>query len=312
MGKTRTMPIRFNFPTFTTACSRAVSAFTAKRWSATAGCSFGFPYMPLSLYCSTIGVRLGEDTRFAQAAALTLAGLLIGYSRPCRLPKFAAAVLMFTPTEWFVLGRAWTEPFVVLFLAAAIFCAGRKLRWILPVALGLLLASKQYLVLAIPLSFLLVPNFDWRGKVSWRSWIILLAIAGATAAAVTLPLALRDWHAFWFSIWTVQKDAPFRWDALSYLVMLSLHDSRYTSWVWLAFFALIPALGFAIWKARRSPIGFAAAMALVYLVFISFNKQAFCNYYFFVIGCLCCAIAAIEAVDFLSPRTINKGRLICS
>ena len=33
-------------------------------------------------------------------------------------------------------------------------------------------------------------------------------------------------------------------------------------------------------------------MALVYYVFLALNKQAFCNYYFFVIGALCCALAA--------------------
>jgi uncharacterized membrane protein len=97
----------------------------------------------------------------------------------------------------------------------------------------------------------------------------------------------------------VQKDAPFRWDALSYLVTLSLHDSKYTNFVWLAFVMLMPAFGLAMWKARRSPAGFAAAMALVYLVFIAFNKQAFCNYYFFVIGCLCCALATIPVTGGL-------------
>ena len=33
---------------------------------------------------------------------------------------------------------------------------------------------------------------------------------------------------------------------------------------------------------------------LILLGFFSFNKQAFCNYYFFVIGAICCAIAATK------------------
>ncbi len=67
---------------------------------------FGFPYPPLSLYLSTIGFRLGNDTRYAQAVALTLAGVFIGYCRPGRLAKLAAVLLLFTPREWYVLGRA--------------------------------------------------------------------------------------------------------------------------------------------------------------------------------------------------------------
>ena len=36
----------------------------------------------------------------------------------------------------------------------------------------------------------------------------------------------------------------------------------------------------------------AAAVAIVMFTFIAFNKQAFANYYYFVIGALCCAVAA--------------------
>lgn len=254
--------------------------------------TFGFPYLPLSLYCSTLGYLLG-DARYAQGIALTVAGLFIGYSRPGRLPKLAAALLLFTPTVWFVLARAWTEPFAVMFLGATIFCACRKWRWLLQVALGLLLASKQYLVLAVPLTFLLIPEFNWRLKQCWRAWIALLIGAGATAAIVTLPLACRDVHAFVFSTVTVQIKAPYRWDALSYLVCICFDiHSKYQTWTFLWVAAVVPMLLLSLWKARRSPAGFATAMAAVYLVFIAFNKQAFCNYYFFVIACFCCAIAA--------------------
>ena len=41
----------------------------------------------------------------------------------------------------------------------------------------------------------------------------------------------------------------------------------------------------------RTPAGFAGGVALVYFAFFAFNKQAFENYYFFVIGALCCAVA---------------------
>ena len=33
------------------------------------------------------------------------------------------------------------------------------------------------------------------------------------------------------------------------------------------------------------------------LGFFAFNKQAFCNYYYFVLGALCCAVAALHAND---------------
>lgn len=276
--------------------------------------TFGFPYPPLSLYCATAGLWLSEritgvgETRYAQAAALTLAGLLIGYCRAGVVPKLSAALLLFTPTICFILGRGWTEPFVLMFLGALMFVACRGWRWLAPVAFGLLLASKQYLVLAIPLSFLLVSGFDPRSRNSWVRWAVLILIAGTSAAAVTLPLALKDPEAFWFSTVTVQKLAPFRWDALSYLVWLGLNfDSKYTAWVWLALAAILPALALGAWKATKTPSGFAAAIALIFLVFIAFNKQAFCNYYFFVIGCFCCAVAAAGPAPG-DALTLQKAR----
>ena len=40
--------------------------------------------------------------------------------------------------------------------------------------------------------------------------------------------------------------------------------------------------------------GPAAGGAIVFLAFFSFAKQAFCNYYFMILGVICCAVAAIR------------------
>ena len=54
------------------------------------------------------------------------------------------------------------------------------------------------------------------------------------------------------------------------------------------------ALGMALslWRCPKTPAGFFAAMAFSFLLFFSFNKQAFANYYFLVIGASACAIVA--------------------
>jgi hypothetical protein len=250
---------------------------------------FGFPYPPVSLFMATIGYALTHDHRYAQAAALVLAALLMGYCRDGVLPKLAAALLLFTPRVFFVLGRGWTEPFTVLFMAATVFLACRRpnLTWM---ALGLLLATKQYMVLAVPISFFLVQT-GWRS----RRWVELLWKSAAVALAVTLPLALWDWNAFWKSTVTVQQLAPFRWDAISYLVWYGFRGHLVTepsTAVFWSTFAAVVGLGISLWRSPRTPAGFAASLSLILLGFFSFNKQAFCNYYFFVIGAICCAIAA--------------------
>jgi hypothetical protein len=259
---------------------------------------FGFPYPPLSLFLATAGYALAGDHRYAQLVAMTLAGVFVAFCRPGRGAALAAVLLLFTPRAFFILGRGWTEPFVVCGLAATVFCACRRLR-VLPVVLGLFLATKQYLIFAVPLAYLLVPP-----PRTWRTVTVLIGGAVLTAVLVSAPLALSDWRAFVHSGGTVQKLAPFREDALSYLVWMN----HQWGWKGLPFFQkldlspdvatgfLAMAIGLAVglWRCPRDPAGFAAALAITFLPFIAFNKQAFANYYLFVIGALCCAVAAAD------------------
>jgi hypothetical protein len=216
---------------------------------------------------------------------MILAAALMAYARPGRLGAVAAALYLSTPRAFFVLEQAWTEPFVVLLASAVVFCACRWPR-AMPYALGLLLAIKQYTVLALlPALWLLMPGpFDWRRQwqVTWK--------AGATALIVTLPLALADLPAFVRSVVMLQWYQPFRFDALSYLAwaVKAGEPVRGAGWT-LAAAAVGLAIG--LWRAPRTPAGFAATLALTSLGFFAFSKQGFCNYYYFVVGALCLAVA---------------------
>jgi hypothetical protein len=240
---------------------------------------FGYPYPPLSLVLIVPAHVLG-DFRYAQLAAMALAGLLVALARPGRLALAAAALLLFTPRGFFLLEAGWTEPFAVLFLAATVFALCRCPRWV-ALPLGLLLASKQYLVLALLAAPLLPTRLPLR----------TLAGALAIAAAVTLPMALWDFPAFLRSAVLLQWNQPFRNDALSLLVPLAQATGA-TPPAWIAFVLAAGAAALAVWKLPRTAGGFATAVAFAFLAFFAFNKQAFCNYYHFVIAALCCAIAA--------------------
>lgn len=250
--------------------------------------AFGFPYPPASLLLSTAGYAVAGDHRYAQVVALTLAGALLGYARCGRTGMLAAGLLLFTPRAFFILGRGWTEPFVVLGLAATIWCACRRPRW-LPVALGLFLATKQYLVFAAPAILLLSGR-----PIDWRASVRLLALSVGVAALVTAPLALWDIRAFLHSTVTVQAVAPFRSDALSFLAWYFFRTGIEPG-VTAAFIAVGVGIVVGLWRAPRTPAGFAAALALIYLPFIAFNKQAFANYYLFAIAALCAAVAAHQS-----------------
>ncbi len=249
---------------------------------------FGFPYPPLSLYFSVLGKVLGGDPRYAQLAAITLAAGLMAYARGGRLGAGAAALLLLTPRGLFVLEQAWTEPFLILLLSATVFCACRFPR-ALPYALGLLVAVKQYTVFILPLIPLLT---SLRGRPLWG----LLWRAGATALGVSLPLIVINVPAFIRSVVTLQLHQPFRMDALSYLSWW-VSKGHPQPPVWIAFAGVAVATALALWRAPRTPAGFTAALAFVYCVFFALNKQAFTNYYYFVVGALCVALASSLGKD---------------
>jgi uncharacterized membrane protein len=250
----------------------------------------GFPYFPLSLLLALPGWLVAGDFRVAQLAACAIAAAAFTGLGPGRLPLLAAALLLFTPRMFFVLEQGWTEPFGVALLALVVLAAARRSRW-LPVALGLLFAWKQYTVLFLPLAALLVP-----APFRWRAYARLVLPAIGVAAAITLPFFLWDPAAFWKSVVHAQFVQPFRHEALSipaWWVVEKKHPEFDVLPLMLA--ATLAALVAVLAHRRRGPAAFVTGSALVYAVFIALSKQSFCNYWWFVLGSACCAIAANAA-----------------
>jgi hypothetical protein len=247
---------------------------------------YGFPYFPLSLLMVVPAYALGGDSRFAHVVAIAATAGLMVAARPGRWAGLVAVLFLLTPTVYFVVEQSWTEPLLAFTFSLTMFCA---LRWrrALPYALGLLFATKQYTVLMVPLVWLLVDE-----PRSSKKLAILLGKAAAVALAITLPFFLWDARAFYRAVVAFQFLQPFRLDALSYLVWIHHNYPQLTIERWAPFACVLPAIAFSLWRCSRSPAGFAAAVTLVYLTFFAFNKQAFANYYYFVVATACWSAAA--------------------
>jgi hypothetical protein len=244
---------------------------------------FGFPYPPLVLCSITPSQLLLGDFRYTYLAAMLVGAVLIASMRRDPIGMLAAAMLLFTPRFFYVLESGWTEPLSVMLLAATVVCSKRFPK-LAAVMLGLLIASKQYLPAAILLVPLLAsPQHGRDARVTL--WLLIGSIV--VALLVTAPLALWDVRAFVYSTLTLQFHQPYRPDALSLLAWWGSNKPGWVGPFWLCFLALIVAVVLSLWRART----FAAAFALCFFVFFAFNKQAFANYYYLVIGALCCAVA---------------------
>lgn len=256
---------------------------------------FGNPYMPLTTFLSLLG-QVAGDVRYASGLAVLAASWLLAHGTRSRAGYLAGALLLLSPAFPDMAVFGWSDAYVVLLLSATWFCQRRAPR-LLPYMAGLFFASKQYTIVLAPAVLLLVDR-PWR----WRQLLPFALRATAAACIVTLPLVLWNVPAFLNSAVLLQFRQPFRADALSYMAWLQpASPERFI----LLPFALCALTWIAIfWQHRRRAVSFPLALALVFVVFFAFNKQAFINYYFLVTACLCAALAAegSDAVTVTAAR----------
>lgn len=261
----------------------------------------GFHYPPMSLYCAIPGYVLGGDYRYSTLAAMCLAGGFIAYARPGSLGTTAMCLWLFSPRTLFIIEQGWTEPFVILLLAATLFAAVRKSKWLF-IPLGMLFAVKHHIALAAPLLLLLPCAPD-----TPRDRLRLVLRAAAVAIGVTLPFLLLDARALWNDLVTFQLRQPFRPEALSVLAWWAReYGTRPPTWI--GFAVLVPAILLGLWRCERSASGFVAALALMFFAFFGFSKQAFCNHYFFILALICCVVALADPAPDGKPAELSAPR----
>lgn len=263
----------------------------------------GYVYPPLSILMALPGQLLG-DVRYANLMAISGAGALLAYARPSRFSFLAATLFLFFPQVFFVLVLCWTDAFIVLLLAAVLFAACRAPRF-LAVALGLLMAVKQYLFLIAPLIFLLVPEQKTEANRKSSTWR-LLGKTVLVGLAVSLPLVLWNPAAYWRCAVLLNFGNPFRPDSLNFAAAWFAFTKQVPSSL-IGFALLIPTYWLIVKRSPRTPAGFAGATALLYFVFFLFGRQAFINYYFVIFSALCGAVAVAKLDDAPNRHSLGEN-----
>ncbi len=248
----------------------------------------GYPYPPLTLLAAVPGQLLLKDYRYSQLAAQVAAAALIGYSSSGLASKLAAVLLLTTPRGFMVLELGWTEPVALLMLSLTTFLMSYgpvRASW----AAGAMLATKQYL----PFTGLAVLRSLLLDSGRWKTALLWIMVTGAVSI---LPFALWHPNSFMRSVVWLQTMEPFRTDSLSFLIWADGNGYGRGSFLWAVGAALIAAV-LSVFTTGNTPSGFATSAAITMFAMFTLGSKAFCNYYYFVIGAMCIALAAFAGPD---------------
>ena len=215
------------------------------------------------------------------------------FLRPGRGALLATYIFLFMPRLYYVLEQSWTEPLVLLLAVAVVWCAIHRPNWKF-LAQGLMIASKQYMVFLFPLIFLLIPRGSPK-RVWLRSsgWVVGSAFVGYGSSGIL------ELSGFLLGCWSGTVVPGFQKSMLEFCfcvcrcvwsISIPVAPFYYSG--------RSPFLILAVWRALTGRFRFRPGVG-VGTVLRVFSKQAFCNYYFLVVGLFCCALAALPTTDSL-------------
>jgi uncharacterized membrane protein len=223
-----------------------------------------FNYLPGTFLVPLPGRLLFGDVRYAEAAVLLagVAALVWLAARSGHRHAVPLAVLAgVLPGSLYDVQQAWNETVVFGALAAAGVLLTARKPWWAAACFAVALATKQHVVLLLPL-WALWPAFGPRRA----------AGAAAGAAAVTLPFFLWNPGRFWHCVVDFFLDLPAREDSLS--IWQLVPDPLRT----VALLALVAAAYvLAVRGLPRTPGALLIGSGLVLAAFALANKQSFLN-----------------------------------
>jgi hypothetical protein len=254
-------------------------------WPESTGLYAVYPYLPItSVLLAPFRLLLG-DVRYG----LLLAGLLASAATRRRagpaVPALLPLLLVLAPKATFALQQSWTEPLLVAALAGMVLAVQTGRTGWAVTAFGLALATKQHMVLLVPLA-IWWPAFGPRRT----------AMAAGLAGVLVAPWVVADPVAFWHDAGYANLALEVQTRSLGLPSLLVRHGV--TTPFLVTLLALVAAYA-VVYRCRlvRDGSGFALAGALVLWTLDLTNKQAFFNHYTLPLALIVLAIAAARPVD---------------
>lgn len=273
----------------------------AQNWSGSPGVQDAFTYLPFTGLLLAPGRWLAGDVRWA-LVVITLLGVLavrlLGSNnrKPASATTVAAAsLLLLLPGTATQVEQAWTEPLLMACLAGWALGVQRRNTVLAVVCLALGMASKQHLIVLLPV-LAAWPRFGPRRALA----------SGVLAGAFVLPWVVASPSDIWHdAVTTLVHFQPLLFADTLYIA--AIHELEWTPPFWLTGAAVLLTLAvaahFVYW--RNPNLAMVLRWAALFLFVANLvNKQAFYNQYWLVAALVVISLALPE-VD----RTSETGWL---
>jgi hypothetical protein len=249
-----------------------------QQWAATRASYYShglfdvYPYLPWTSVLLLPFRFIFGDIRYGLVAALAIAaGLsrrLAGSTSPGMrdVPALLPLLIALHPKVTYADQLAWTEPLLVALLAGMVYAVERGKPGVATACLMLALASKQHIVLLLPLAALW-PRFGLRRTL----------ISAGGALLLVAPWIVAGPRDFWHDAVNANTGLGYRSDALCIATWVHKqfgHDPGFA----LTALGLLIAYALA-WRIRGDAFGFCAGAGLLVLALDITNTQSFFNHY---------------------------------
>ncbi len=238
-----------------------------------------YPYLPwTSVLLLPFRALLG-DIRYGMVVALGVAAVIarrltgsaqLQPAAGAGLVRFVPALLPLLmalyPKVTYGVGLAWTEPLLIALLAGMVLAAERGRMGFAVACLALALASKQHIVILLPL-VAMWPRFGWRRA---------LTAAGAALLLIS-PWIIAGPRDFWHDAVHANLGLGYRSDALCLATFI---HKAFGFDPGFALTAIGLVAGYLLaWRVRGNAFGFCAGAGVIVVFFDFTNTQSFFNHY---------------------------------
>lgn len=232
-----------------------------------------YTYPPGMIYLTLPFVGLFHDPRYTMILAeIGVTFLIYDLLKKSKERNIVSLLFLLNPISIYMIEQSYTETLILFMIVFSIWLWSKKKYHLFAFILGLILVTKQYLFLLIPLY--------WKLIKSWKEKLYITGGALLTAFFLIMPFLIWNYPEFMKDVVYLQGTILPRYDGLSFFAFIFRLGGSYN--YLLSLIITILVLIYAYSRRIVNPAGFFILSSLLFLVVFFFNKWSYINFYYLI------------------------------